>query len=118
MQPPPTPQGNEARGAEALGETRAAFEYCLGRVGQAADAGPLHRRYIDLLQRERPGSIGFNALFKDPPAGQEEAARSVAVRCGADRSYHPRCWDGPEIAVPCAGRSARQDCRPLWSPQR
>lgn len=73
-------QGNEARGTEALGETRLAFEFCLERVGQAAESGPLWRQYLALLQRERPGTAAFNALFRNPAAGQEEAARGAVVR--------------------------------------
>lgn len=73
-------QTNEQRGAEGLGETRKAFEYCLERVGQAPGAGPLWLQYCSLLQRPRPGTTGFAALFGNPPAGQEEAARSAAVR--------------------------------------
>ena len=74
-------QENEARGADGLSETRKAFEYCLERVGQAAGAGPLWLQYLSLLQRPRPGTADFAALFGSPPAGQEEAARSAAVRC-------------------------------------
>ena len=62
---------------------RKAFEYCLDRVGCAAGAGPLWLQYCALLQRPRAGTTDFAALFGTPPAGQEEAARSAAVRCAA-----------------------------------
>ena len=65
---------------------RKAFEYCLDRVGCAAGAGPLWLQYCALLQRPRPGTTDFAALFGTPPAGQEEAARSAAVRCDAARA--------------------------------
>ncbi len=73
-------QGNEAKGAEGLLETRKAYEYCLERVGQAAGAGPLWLQYVGLLQRPRAGTADFAALFGAAPAGQEEAARSAALR--------------------------------------
>lgn len=73
-------QTNEPKGADGLLENRKAFEYCLDRVGQAPSAGPLWLQYCSLLQRPRPGTTDFAALYGSPPAGQEEAARSAAVR--------------------------------------
>jgi len=49
-------------------------------VGQAAGAGPLWLQYVGLLQRPRAGTADFAALFGAAPAGQEEAARSAALR--------------------------------------
>ena len=85
-------QTNEPRGANGLLEVRKAFEYCLDRVGCAAGAGPLWLQYCALLQRPRPSTTDFAALFGTPPPGQEEAARSAAVRCAAPhrhRAAHP-----------------------------
>lgn len=68
---------------------RKAFEYCLERVGAAAGAGPLWSQYCALLQRPRAGTTDFAALFGAPPPGQEEAARSAAVRCAESWAAEP-----------------------------
>ena len=70
----------------AAAETRAAFEFALGRVGDDGSAGGLWCDYLAFLASPQPGTDAYAGLWGGAPPGQEGAARAAALRSAHSRA--------------------------------
>ncbi|PSC73688.1 Suf-domain-containing [Micractinium conductrix] len=77
---------NEGRGAEGLPEVRQAYEFTLDRLGQDTACGGVWLDYIAFLAAPRHGSPEYGALFGEALEGQEDSAKSAALRRAYQRA--------------------------------
>jgi cleavage stimulation factor subunit 3 len=78
---------NQSAGVSGLAEVRQAFEFALDNIGNDIEAGTLWQDYIAFLQAPSLGSPEHQALYGQPPEGQEgDPLKTAAIR----KAYH-RC---------------------------